>query len=213
VNYISNFKIADVTYNIVQQYGQHRKAQLLYDDVKASQIMNATNPDEQRRIGSKVMHFNKDTWNNKTNLIMHEANFNKFMQNSELKQELLATAGSTLAQACPFRGDWSTGYFVDERNCHNRQQWNGMNKLGEILTILREEILYIANNTKQETQQINDIATRFEPEVDYENLQRACPEIGNYFKYIEEKIRPVDAKWDRRVLNDYRNYYIRDGIL
>jgi len=72
------------------------------------------------------------------------------MQNNELKQKLLATSGTTLAQACPFKGNWSTGYFVDEPNCHNRQKWNEENKLGEILTNLRGEILYIANNTKNE---------------------------------------------------------------
>jgi len=62
-NYIANFKISDITYNSVQQFRQHRKAQLFDDDVRASQIMNATNPDEQRRIGSKVTNFNKETWN------------------------------------------------------------------------------------------------------------------------------------------------------
>jgi len=112
---------------------------------------------------------------------MHEANFNKFMQNNELKQELLATAGTTLAQACPFKSDRSTGYFVDEPNCHNRQKWNGKNKLSEILTSLREEILYIANNTKTNSTQINDMPTSFEPEIDYEKLERACPKIGHYF--------------------------------
>jgi len=40
---------------------------------------------------------------------MHEGNFHKFMQNKELKQEMLATSGTTLVQACPFKGDWSTG--------------------------------------------------------------------------------------------------------
>jgi len=65
VNYIANFKISDITYNSVQQYRQHRKAQLYDDDVRTSQIMNATNPDEQKRIGSKVTHFNQETWNNK----------------------------------------------------------------------------------------------------------------------------------------------------
>jgi len=59
---------------------------------------------------------------------MQEANFHKFTQNDELKQELLATSGTTLALACPFRGDWGTGFFVDEPNCHHRPQWNGMNK-------------------------------------------------------------------------------------
>jgi len=43
-----------------------------------------------------------------------------FTQNKYLKQELLATAGATIAQACPFRGDMSTGYFATELNCQDR---------------------------------------------------------------------------------------------
>jgi len=84
--------------------------------------MNATNTDEQRRIGLKVTYFNQDTWNNKSNLLMHEGNFHKCMQNNQLKQELLAASGTTLVQACPFKSDCSTGYFVDNPNCHNRQK-------------------------------------------------------------------------------------------
>jgi len=122
----------------VEQFKQHRKAQLFDDDFKAAQIMEATEPNEQKRIGLKVKHFNKDAWWNKTNVLMHEANYNKFMQNEYLKQELLTTTGTTIAQACPFRADWSTGYFVTEPNCQDRQKWTGMNKLGEILTNLRE---------------------------------------------------------------------------
>jgi len=213
VNYITNFIISDVTYNSVQQFRQHRKAQLFDDDVRATQILNATNPDEQRGIGLKVTYFNQDTWNNKSNLLMHEGNFHKFMQNNELKQELLAKTGTTLVQACPFKGDWSTGYFVDNPNCHNRQKWIGKNKLGEILTNLRGEILYIANKTIINSTEINAMATTFESEIDFGKQQRACPELRYYFNYIEKKIRLIDPKWDRRVLNTYRDYYIRDSIL
>jgi len=61
--------------------------------------------------------------------------------------------------------------------------------------------------------QIQNTGVSFASNVDLGTLQRACPEIGHYFRYIKEKIRPSDGKWDRRVLNNYRNYYIRDDIL
>jgi len=102
---------------------------------------------------------------------------------------------------------------VDNPNCHNRKKWIGNNKLGEILTNLRGKILHIANKTIMDSTKINVMATTFELEINLGRLQRAYPEIGPYFNYIEEKIRPVNPKWDRRVLNDYRDYYIRDGIL
>jgi len=39
----------------------------------------------------------------------------------------------------------------------------------------------------------------FEPEVDLGTQQKACPEVGHYFRYIEEKIRPNHSKWDYTV--------------
>jgi len=53
----------------------------------------------------------------------------------------------------------------------------------------------------------------FKLEVELGMQQQACPEVGHYFKYIEEKIGPKDPKLDRRVLHEYRDFYIRDDIL
>jgi len=86
INYIADFIIADVTYNLVQLYRKYSKARLFDDDVRASQIRNATNTDEQRRLGSKITHFNKDVWSDTTDLLMQEANYIIFTQNNDLKQ-------------------------------------------------------------------------------------------------------------------------------
>jgi len=72
INYIADFKIADVTYNSVQQYRQYSKARPFDDHDRASQIINATNTDEQRKLGSKVRHFNKDVWSDTTDLLMEK---------------------------------------------------------------------------------------------------------------------------------------------
>jgi len=144
---------------------------------------------------------------------MHEANYNKFMQNKNLKQELLNATGTTIAPACPFQADWCTGYFAIDTDCHDRHKWTSMNTLGEILTNLCQEIIHVSNIQIKNVTQVNEKGADFEPEIGLGTLQKACPEIGYYFKYIEEKIQPNDAKWDRRVLNDYRDYYKPDGVL
>jgi len=115
-----------------------------------------------------------------TNVIMHEANFHKFTQNKELKQELLSTTGTTIAQACPFRGNWGTGYYSTEHHCHNRHTWTSMNKLGEILTNLREELIHSTIQNKVNNTQINTTAVCFEFSVDLATQQRNCPELGHF---------------------------------
>jgi len=106
---------------------------------------------------------------------MHEANYNKFMQNENVKQELLNTNGTTIAQACPFRAHWCTGYFAMDTNCHDQHKWTGMNKFGEILTNLREEIKHIAKTQTKEITQINDSGACFEPEIDFWNSTKSVP--------------------------------------
>jgi len=118
--YIAIFTASHFRYNCVEQFRQHRKALLFDDDVRAAQILDTTEPNEQKRLGLKVTHFKSTDWKQMTSVIMHEANFHKFTQNKKLKQELLSTTGTTIAQACPFRGNWSTGYYTSERHCHNR---------------------------------------------------------------------------------------------
>jgi len=201
--------VSEFLYNCVEQFKQHRKALLFDDDIRAAQILDTTEPNEQNRLGLKVKHFYAEEWRKMTNVLMHKANFNKFTQNKNIEQELLSTTGTTIAQACPFRGDWCAGYYVTETNCQNRQTWTGNNKLGQILSNLREEITYKENKVTQ----INSTGMCFELEVDVGTQQRACPEIGHYFRYIEEKKRPIDPKCDRRILHDYRDFYIRDNNL
>jgi len=137
-------------------------------------------------------------------------NCHKFTQNENLQKNY---SGTTMAQACPFQGESSTGYFATEKGCHNKNEWTGRNKLGEILTNVREEIQHMPASQGNVLTKITNIGVSIEPEVDIGTLQRACPKLGHYFQYIENKIRPSDAKWDRRVLNDYRDYYIEDDVL
>jgi len=106
-HYLKHFTVAGITNNCVEQYRQHGKAQLFEDDLSKADILKATEPEEQRRIGLEVKHFDKNIWAYQTNELMQEANFYKFTQNEELKQELLTMRG-TIAQACPFRSDWCT---------------------------------------------------------------------------------------------------------
>jgi len=143
--YITIFTVSGFTYNCVEPFRQHRKALLFDDDVRAAQILETTKPNEQTRLGLKVTHFVPKLWSNINNVIMHEANYHKFTQNKNLEQELLATAGTTIAQACPFRGKYCTGYYATEPNCQKRRSWSGDNILGQILTNLRDEIIFKLN--------------------------------------------------------------------
>jgi len=75
----------------VEQFRQHKEALLFDDDVKAAQILETTEPTDQRRLGLKIKHFVAEEWRQMTNVLMHEANYHKFTQNKNIEQELLST--------------------------------------------------------------------------------------------------------------------------
>lgn len=65
----------------------------------------------------------------------------KFSQNEELKYELLQTEGTTLVEASPYDTIWGVGLRENDERIKNRQTWQGLNLLGEILTEIRDDII------------------------------------------------------------------------
>jgi len=77
----------------------HKQSQLFDDVVRARQVLDAVEPNEQKRLGHLVKHFNSTTWSQNYDRIMYEGNYYKFTQNVNLRQELL--------QTFPFHSDWN----------------------------------------------------------------------------------------------------------
>ena len=64
----------------------------------------------------------------------------QFSQNPELCAALLATQGTTLVEASPRDCVWGIGLGARNWKAQQRQHWRGTNWLGEILTLVREEL-------------------------------------------------------------------------
>jgi ribA/ribD-fused uncharacterized protein len=71
---------------------------------------------------------------------MQKALYEKFHQNPELKDFLLATGDLQLAEASPHDRFWGTGVGLGKVEATKQQHWTGKNKLGELLMALRDEI-------------------------------------------------------------------------
>ena len=138
--YPAVFVIDGVRFNSAEQYMMYRKAMLFGDEEMAQRILSAPSPQTQKALGKNVRHFVESVWEENSREIVYTGNYAKFMQNADLKKALLATAGTTLVEASPYDRIWGVGLAADDPRIRDRKKWRGKNRLGEILTKLREDL-------------------------------------------------------------------------
>ncbi|XP_064606261.1 riboflavin biosynthesis protein VVA0006-like [Liolophura sinensis] len=139
-HHFCEFEIDGMRFNCAEQYMMYQKAVLFQDNEMARKIMASKDPVEQKRFGRNVKNFDQAKWNEVCEDIVRKANKEKFTQNQELKQALLATRGTTLVEASPRDRKWGVGLGVNNEGVHSRKKWRGKNLLGQILTSVRDEI-------------------------------------------------------------------------
>ncbi|NJC25666.1 NADAR family protein [Neolewinella antarctica] len=129
------------TYSSTQQFLLHNKA-LLFMNIKAAEnILKSNDPQEQQRIGGAVTNFDPPVWKYARSEIVLRGNRLKFSQNDELAADLLATAGKTLVNASVKNKIWGAGLAASDSLIQDRDNWPGLNLLGEVLTEIRDEML------------------------------------------------------------------------
>jgi ribA/ribD-fused uncharacterized protein len=137
----STFTVDGITYNCAEQFMMYQKAILFGDKEIAQKILKESLPMKQKYLGRKVRNFDEQVWEKHCRDIVYKGNYAKFTQNKHLLKKLLETAGTTLVEASPYDTIWGIG--LDETHPHakDRSKWRGENRLGEILTRLREDLI------------------------------------------------------------------------
>jgi len=145
---MANIEIDGTDYNCCEQYMMAEKAKLFEDEEALSAIMGSLNPSDQKAIGKKVKHFDKAKWekieeNGKPYCwnVVYKGNYAKFTQNLDLKEYLFSTVGTLLVEASPYDDIWGIKLGEDDPRALDRNQWQGTNWLGEVVTQVRDDLL------------------------------------------------------------------------
>ncbi|WP_242975149.1 NADAR family protein [Anaerovirgula multivorans] len=117
------------------------KAKLFADEEIAQKILKVKSPIQQKVLGRKVRHFDQKIWESNCKKVVYDGNYAKFTQNTDLKQLLMKTKGTTLVEASPTDRIWGVGLAEEDSRILDRKTWKGKNWLGEILTQLRKDLL------------------------------------------------------------------------
>jgi len=137
----SSFGVDGVIYNTAEQYMMAEKARLFGDAAMEAKILSATDPKDQKKYGRLVEGFDKEKWNAVAREIVYKGNYNKFVQNPHLMEQLLETAGTTLVEASPYDEVWGIKLSETDPRRLDRATWQGTNWLGQVLTKLRDDFL------------------------------------------------------------------------
>ncbi len=139
----SVFIVNDITFNCAEQYMMYEKGMLFEDYDTAVKILETDDPRKQKSLGRTVNDFDPSQWNEVARDIVFAGNVAKFTQNSDLKEMLLQTKGTTLVEASPYDKIWGIGLKENDPRALSRETWQGTNWLGEVLTEVREFFLIL----------------------------------------------------------------------
>ncbi len=141
--YPSVFRLGGVEYVSTEQYIMYQKAILFQDVETARQILATEKPGAIKALGRGVRNYNDAVWSGQRQIIVYQGLLEKFRQNEELKERLLATGESVLAECAVRDKIWGIGLSMKDPGRFDLNAWQGQNLQGFSLmcvrTALREE--------------------------------------------------------------------------
>ena len=139
--YLSNFKSDGIEYTSMEQYMMYQKAICFKDYEIAKKILKTDNVAEIKTLGRKVSNYDDHIWNGVRQVIIYEGLLQKFLQNEELKNQLLSTKDAILAECAVKDTIWGIGLSMKDENRFDKSKWRGTNLLGYTLMLVRKQIL------------------------------------------------------------------------
>ncbi|VDO43074.1 unnamed protein product [Onchocerca flexuosa] len=155
---VGNGKPEERWYYSTEQYYMYHKALSAGDSETAEQIANERDARKIKMMSHNIKNFERETWNRISSDVMRRGNFAKYTQNPLLRKKLFYTYGSTLVECSPTDLEWGIGLDINEPDALSPSKWRGKNKLGQILTEIREELLL----KPEYAQEVSDIISMLE---------------------------------------------------
>ena len=103
-------------------------------------------PKQIKALGRKVRGFDQKVWDKFKYAIVLNGNWCKFSQNRNLREFLLSTGDSVLAEASPYDNIWGIRLSANSLEAQDPMKWRGQNLLGFALMEVRDELRRVTQN-------------------------------------------------------------------
>ena len=137
---MSEFTCDDIKFSSMEQYMMYQKAVTFRDYDVAKDIMETDDVAEIKALGRKVKNYSDVIWNGMRQIVIYQGLFAKFQQNAILKQRLLETGDSIIAECAVRDTIWGIGLSMKDTKRFDINEWQGTNLLGFALMAVRKEL-------------------------------------------------------------------------
>ena len=138
-HYTSPFQDQGKTYTCVEQFYLREKSFFFDNTETARKIMKESIPGTMKCFSHGIKGLDEEKWRPNARTVMEKACNLKFKQNEILRQKLVDSKG-LLVEANKKDRFFSCGLSLADPNILDRNNWEGENILGNILTSLRETL-------------------------------------------------------------------------
>lgn len=138
--YLSGFIADSIAFTSMEQYMMYKKAVVFGDSETAEKILATDNVGAIKALGRAVKNYDDTVWNGVRQIVIYKGLFEKFGQNEDLKQRLLATDDALLAECAVQDRIWGIGLSMKDENRFDMSKWQGQNLLGFALMQVREAL-------------------------------------------------------------------------
>lgn len=138
--YLSEFQYDGICYSSMEQYMMYQKAVLFGDLEIAEQILKTGQVAVIKALGRSVRNYEESVWAGRRQIIVYRGLVEKFSQNSESREMLLATKDAVLAECAVKDRIWGIGLSMHDERRFDQKQWLGQNLLGYALMEVRDQV-------------------------------------------------------------------------
>lgn len=138
--YLCDFTVDYVIFSSLEQYMMYSKACLFDDKEIAEQILSTSDVDTIKALGRKVRNYDDTVWNGMRQIIVYNGLYEKYQQNPELCEKLLATGNKLLVECAIQDQIWANGLNINDAKNQDIHSWKGQNLLGFATMLVRDRI-------------------------------------------------------------------------
>lgn len=163
--YHAEFDYANHHFVNSEQFMMYHKVMMFGREDLGKQILATKDPEECKKIAKqKFPEFRRDIWDHNARTIVKRGVRAKFVQNPDIRKELLATENELLAECSPGDKRWGIGIDNSDPARLDTKNWSydSRNQLGIILMEVRQELTQLS-------------AVLPETEICYRNASSADP--------------------------------------